>query len=326
MKRFLQKLWDHLFAADPLSAERIVLYPRDSASAETLFQEISSPSLFSSTRLVIAHVSRPVHRAVRLESLARQISAIPEQTTLVLAVEGMSPLADETEALSTAAVSAADGRPRSGMNVAVWRPYNRPQLLEVAREILGAAGVRADEMTLNFWVDRIGANLERLQSEARRLKLLFADGEATQERLEEIFEVPHVHDETIWNALRALLSGEPSTAAPALSVLLQSSDVTFAAAELSRTMLCAQALSNAGPVGSPSNEIFLRFDVRSKRRQEKMIELASRISNSGRPIPHLAGRLLALDLALKQAKTAAGRQEVLLRSLLALCGEPEPAG
>lgn len=324
-RRCLQKLWDILSSTDP-AAERIVLYPKDTPSVETLLHEIATPSLFSSTRLIIAHVQRPVKKTVPLEKLARQISTMPEQTFLVLAAEGMSPLTEEMNVILQSPPPTASGKIRECAEISVWRPFNHQQLLDVAKEILGAAGVRADELTLNFWLERVGSNLDRLQTEAKRLKLQFADGEATQDRLEEIFEVAHVHDETIWNALRAILTGECRRSTESLQTLLQSTDGVFTASEISRTMLCAQALSGASAEGVTVDDIFLRFEVKGKRRQGKMMELALRMKNMDAPPTALAARLLALDLSLKQAKTAAGRQEVLLRTLLALCSEPEPAG
>ena len=151
----------------------------------------------------------------------------------------------------------------------------------------------------------------------------YPDGEMTQERIEEIFEVPHVHDETIWDALRAIVGGDTPKATVALNSLLQSVDVFVATSELSRTLLCVQALRSAG--GTSPLEIFRRMDLRGKRRQDKMIDIAARMTETGRFLPDLATRLLSLDLALKQSKTAAGRREVFLRTFLVLCGEPQLA-
>lgn len=319
-RRTIQQIWELVLSIDP-SAERVVLYPKEAASLQTLFQEITSSSLFASSRLIVAHVSRPLQRTVRLDQLARELVSIPDRTMLVLGVDGMSKLDAEMEVLSTALVKGG----RGGMEIAVWKPYNRQQYLDLAREILGGCGVRTDDLTLNFWIERLGSNLDRLQSEAKRLKMLFNDGEATQERLEEIFEVPHVHDETIWDAIRLIFRGDARQASVALQAFLQSADVYLAASELSRTLLCCHALSKAADAGRTPAEIFLRFDVKGKRRQDKMIDIASRIDRSACDLSDLAGRLLSLDLAIKQTKTAAGRQEVLLRTLLALCGEPQPA-
>ena len=63
LKRWIRQLWDVLSSKDP-SAEKIVLHPRDPASVETLFQEITSPSLFSATRLVVANAVRPIKRTI----------------------------------------------------------------------------------------------------------------------------------------------------------------------------------------------------------------------------------------------------------------------
>ena len=68
--------------------------------------------------------------------------------------------------------------------------------------------------------------------------------------------------------------------------------------------------------------MFKAFDVKWKRRKDLLLEAASQLS---RPIPHLASRLLDLDVSVKQAKTPAARQETVLRCMTALCGEPEPA-
>lgn len=310
-------MWDVL-SRDP-AAERVTLYPRDPATVENLFREISCPSLFSSTRLIVAHAVRPIKRTIPLQSLARNLSAIAPQTVLVMTAEGMTPMDEEMAHLLEDAPARG---PRVGFEVAVWKPYNRVQLLDIAREILSSCGVRTEEFTLNFWLDRIGSNLDRLEAEAKRLKIQFPDGEITQERLEEIFEVPHVHDDTVWNALRHLVSGNVRDAQEAIEQLLQSSDVFVAASELSRALLCAQSLCKAAsaPEGSAS-EIFLRFGVGGKRRQKKMMEIAALM---GRPVSHPGQKLLALDLALKQTKTVSGRQEVLLKSLLDLCGNPQP--
>ncbi len=321
-RRFLQQLWDTIVSTDA-SAERVVLYPKESPALPTLFREIGSSSLFSSTRLVIAHLARPIKRLIPLDDLGRELMSIPERTLLVMAVEGMAKLDEEMAMLAKAM---AGGR-RSGFEIAIWKPFDRNAYLSVSREILGICGVRADDLTLNFWLERIGSNLDRLQAEAKRLKMQFADGEVTQERLEDIFEVPHVHDETIWDVLRFILNGDALRASVALKGLLQSSDAFLSATELSRTLLCVRALSvaeSAGGVPSPA-DVFLQFDVRGKRRQEKMMGLASLLESSSSSIPDLASRLLSLDLAIKQAKTAPGRQEVLLRTLLALCSEPQPA-
>lgn len=321
-RRFLQQLWDTILSADP-SAERVVLYPKEPAAVKTFFEEVSASSLFSSTRLVIAHLARPVKRIIRLEDLGHELLSIPERTIVVMAVEGMAKLDDEMALLA----KPMSGGARSGFEIAIWKPFDRNAYLAVAREILATCGVRTDDLTLNFWLERIGSNLDRLQAEARRLKMQFADGEATQERLEEIFEVPHVHDETVWDVLRLILNADAPKASDALTRLLQSSDVFLVATELSRTLLCVRALSDAASAGRATApaDVFFQFDVKGKRRQEKMMGLASLLDSSACSTPDLASRLLSLDLAIKQAKTVSGRQEVLLRTLLALCGEPQPA-
>lgn len=319
-KRFLQQLWEMIESVDS-TADRVVLYPKDAASVQSLFQEMTASSLFSSARCIIAHVPRPVKRSIPIGKLARAVMSIPEKTVVVLAVDAMAKPDEEMEALAKATASAS----RPGMKVEVWRPYKRSDYVRVGQEILGGCGVRADVLTLNFWLDRVGLNLERLQAEAKRLKIQSPDDEVTQERLEEVFEVPHVHDETLWDALRLLLHGDLVKASAALKALLQSSDVNEAAAALSRAILCAYALSNAKKTERRTEDVFLLFDVKGRRRQEKIVDIASRMGVSSHPLDDLAGRLLSLELSIKQSKTAPGRQEIFLRTLLALGNEPQPA-
>ena len=151
LKRWIRQLWDVLSSKDP-SAEKIVLHPRDPASVETLFQEITSPSLFSATRLVVANAVRPIKRTIPLEALASHLSAMPERTVFIMAVEGMTPLDEEMDVL----LRGRAGGERPGMEVTVWRPYDRGQLLAIAREIMVPLVVRADSETLLFWLHRIG--------------------------------------------------------------------------------------------------------------------------------------------------------------------------
>ena len=321
-KRLLDQLWAGLGNLDQ-GAERVVLHVKDSASAQAFFREISSSSLLAETRLVIAHVSRPIRRFIDLDVFGRELLTASERTLPVLAVEGMAKLDEESARLALASA----GCGRKGMEIAVWRPYDRDRALDIAREIIGVCGVRADDLTLNFWLDRLGSNLDRLQSEARRMKILLQNDEVTQERLEEVFEVPHVHDETVWDILRHVLDGDGSKAAAHLKAFLQSTDAFLAASELTRILLCLQALSLAAREGASATpaETFLRFEMKGKRRQDKLLGLASRFDGSSLPIHDLASRLLALDLAVKQSKTAGARQEVVVRTFLALCREPQPA-
>lgn len=318
LRRFLRMIWEILQAGDP-SADRIVLHPRDASSAEQVFEEISAPSLFASTRLVIVHVARPVKRAIPLDKLATHLAVVPDRTLFVLVIEEMWPVADELAALSKS--NAASDRP--GCDIQVWRPYHRGDYMTLAREdILRPAGVQCDPETLSFWLDRIGLNLDRLEAEAKRMKIQFPDGEVTSERLEQVFEVPHVHEETLWQALDAILSGRPGQASAALQSLLQSMDVYVAMVELTQTILCVNEIAAAGAAHAPKEDVFRKMGIKGKRRQGKILNLATRLAG---PIPNLAPRLLALDIAVKQTRTVAARQEVFLRTFLSLGGEPEPA-
>jgi len=255
-------------------------------------------------------------RFIPLNVLCRVIESMPPQTVLALILEGMARPDAEADALSR--VKLADRR--EGVELAIWRPFKREQLLKYARDILSVSGLRADDVTLIFWLDRIGSSLDRLQTEARRLKLEFSDGVINQDRLEDVFATPHVHEETIWQALRAVVQGDVRSASAALQVLVQSMDALVVTGELSRLLLCLNHLAPAGSDIS-ADEIFLRDRIAGKRRQDKLLQLASHMSQ---PIPMMASRLLALDLLLKRSKTAVGRQEAVLRSFLSLCNKPQP--
>ncbi len=320
LRDFLHKFWDVLQAPD-ISAERVVLHVRDAASARQLYEEIAAPSLFSSTRLIAAHIARPLKRSISLDALSTQLSAIPDRTIVVMALEGMAKLDEEAAALSKAAPASAGVR--RGVRMSIWHPYDRAKYMSIAQEsILVPAAMRCSVETLQFWLYRLGSNLDRLESEARRMKIQFPDGQVTVERLEQVFEVPHIHEETIWRAVEAALTGDISAAAPALEVLLQSMDVNAATAEMTYILTGMNELIRAADTPAAREEIFRRLNIRGKRTQTRLTALVLRLRT---PIPHLADRLLKLDLAVKQTRSTAGRQEVFLRTFLSLCGEPEPA-
>lgn len=318
-RSWLNELWDTIEKLDR-AAERVISHPQDAAGAQSLLEDIGSSSLFSARRLIIAHLQRPFKRFLPADHLARRLLSMPENTIVVLAVEGMGWFREEKENLKQKLKTGS--APRGGFDIAIFKPF--PERLELyARDILLKAGLHADRETLKFWLHRIGSDLDRLESEAKRLKHLTKDGEVsevTQEMLEDVFENPHVHDKTMWNALEELLRNRSmSGAAGELERYVHSLDPQAAFIRLTHALMCIQAL--AAPDASPS-EVFRRFEVNGKRRQQVLSDIAAVLTGS---IPDLADRLLKLDLALKKAKSAAGRQEILLRGLLTLGGEPETA-
>ncbi|MBI4177921.1 hypothetical protein HY522_00675 [bacterium] len=317
-KRWLGRLWDVIRASDPESAERVVLYPADSATSAGLLEEIGGASLFSSTRLVIAHLQRNTRRCLQIPLLAERLAGIPGRTVVVLAAEGVGWFREDTEKL----MAPSPGGRRAPLELVFWKPF--PDRIDaLAREILSVTGLNADAETLSFWLDRLGSNLERLHMESKSVKALIRGSEVTREILEDLFESPHVHDRTLWDALK-LLFQQDSRAQAEVERLLRSSDAQAVVVRLSQALLCVQALVQVrlGIDSRGPDDVFKAFDVKWKRRKDLLLEAASQLS---RPIPHLASRLLDLDVSVKQAKTPAARQETVLRCMTALCGEPEPA-
>lgn len=319
LRQWVDEVWRALRAADSESS-REIMYPKDKSTGEQFIREATAPSMFSPTRLIVAHLAAPLDRLGKVAAMAVTLSSVADRTVVVMTQR----LGTDTRDCAAQLRAAVPAGGRRALEFTIWKPSER-ELPQRVRGILAPHRIQCDEDTLSFWMDRVGSNLERIAAESSRIRSEFPDGTTvTSELLEDLFETPHLHDETIWQAVRAMLSGDHARAAVSVRTFIQASDIRWSSYEILSVLSCVHETAKAESEGRPVVDVFRRFKVLGKRRQKKVLEL-SKTPMAGRAAAP-AGRLLSLEMSVRRSGTAAAKREALLSGLLSLYDAAEPVG